>query len=55
MFLKGKEYIKELNVYSFLGQLSFDRLGPIGDPLMVSKFHNRIHDPKGRQVNKSAL
>ena len=26
------------------GQLSL-----ISDPLMVSKFHNRIHDPKGKE------
>ena len=28
---------------------SFCRLGFISDPLIVSKFHNEIHDPKGQE------
>ena len=40
---------------------SFDHLGLISDPLIVSKFHNEIHDPKGQEnkihtiVNTSIL
>ena len=42
---------------SKIGQVFYARLASVGqlglvsDPLMVSKFHNRIHDPKG-QANK---
>ena len=28
---------------------SFDHLGLISDPLVVSKFHNEIYDPKGQE------
>ena len=28
---------------------SFCHLGVISDPLIVSKFHNEIHDPKGQE------
>ena len=28
---------------------SFGHLGPISDPLIVSKFHNETHDPKGQE------
>ena len=30
---------------------SFGQLGLMSDPLIVSKFHNKTHDPK-RQINK---
>ena len=45
--------IKELEVFSvqiFWTRLaSFSHLGLISDPLMVSKFHNRIHDSIGHE------
>ena len=55
MFLKRlsvgiKECTKELKLEcaNFLGKLtSFGHLGLISDPLIVSKFHNKTHDPKG--------
>ena len=28
---------------------SFDHLGLVSDPLIVSKFHNETHDPKGHE------
>ena len=28
---------------------SFGHLGHISDPLIVSKFHNETHDPKGQE------
>ena len=33
---------------------SFGHLGLISDPLIVSKFHNETHDPKGQET-KSTL
>ena len=57
MFLKmlsfgSKECTKELKLecaFFFLGQTSLFRpLDPISDTLIVSKFHNVIHDPKGK-------
>ena len=57
MFLKG--YPLEamtapknwnLSVHIFLARLaSFCHLGFISDPLIVSKFHNETHDPKGQE------
>ena len=57
MFLKGypleeKTVQKNWNksVHIFLARLaSFCHLGYISDPLIVSKFHNETHDPKGRE------
>ena len=44
-----------LSVQNFRAKLaSFGHLGPISDPLIVSKFHNETHDPKG-QDNKPCL
>ena len=60
MFLKmlsfvSKECTKELKLECanfFKARLaSFGNLGHISDPLIVSKFHNETHDPKG-QDNK---
>ena len=31
---------------------SFGHLGLISDPLIVSKFHNETHDPKGQENKK---
>ena len=36
-----------INVWA--GLASFDHLGLISDPLIVSKFHNETHDPKGKE------
>ena len=57
MFLKmlsfgSKECTKELklgcvNIWARLA--SFGNLGHISDPLIVSKFHNETHDPKGQE------
>ena len=52
---KSKDCTKELKLkcaYS-LGQTiaSFCHLGFISDPLIVSKFHNETHDPKGQEKN----
>ena len=57
MFLKGypleantapKNYNQ--NVHVFWARLaSFCHLGVISDPLIVSKFHNKTHDPKGQE------
>ena len=30
---------------------SFGHLGHISDPLIVSKFHNETHDPKGQETS----
>ena len=30
-------------------EASFSHLGFISDPLIVSKFHNETHDPKGQE------
>ena len=57
MFLKGYP-LEENNasknwnqsVHTFWARLaSFGHLGLISDPLMVSKFHNETHDPKGQE------
>ena len=38
------------SVHIFLARLaSFGHLGLISDPLIVSKFHNETHDPKGQE------
>ena len=34
---------------------NFCHLGLISDPLIVSKFHNKTHDPKGQEKIKSTL
>ena len=57
MFLKGypleaKTAPKNWNysVHIFWARLaSFCHLGIISDPLIVSKFHNETHDPKGQE------
>ena len=57
MFLKGypleaKTASKNWNqsVHIFWARLaSFCHLGFISDPLIVSKFHNETHDPKGQE------
>ena len=57
MFLKmlsfaSKECTKELKLECaiFWARLaSFGNLGHISDPLIVSKFHNETHDPKGQE------
>ena len=62
MFLKGYPLeaktapkIWNQSVQISLARLaSFCQLGFISDPLIVSKFHNKTHDPKG-QENKSTL
>ena len=49
---RSKECTKELKLECayFLGRLaSFGQLGLISDPLIVSKFHNETHDPKGQE------
>ena len=61
-FLKGypletKTAQKNWNqsVHIFWARLaSFCHLGFISDPLIVSKFHNEIHDPKDKKI-KSTL
>ena len=50
----SKECTKELKPECayFLGQTRlacFCHLGAISDPLIVSKFHNETHDPKGKE------
>ena len=62
MFLKGcplgaKHASKNWNqsVHIFWARLaSFGHLGLISDPLIVSKFNNETHDPKG-QENKTYI
>ena len=56
MFLKRlslgfKYYIEELKVQKFFWTrlANFSQSGLISDPLMVSKFHNGIYDPKGQE------
>ena len=57
MFLKGyplkaKTAPKSLNQsvhISWARLASFCHLGVISDPLIVSKFHNETHDPKGQE------
>ena len=57
VFLKGcpleaKNTSKNYNhsVHIFWSRLaSFGHLGVISDPLIVSKFHNETHDPKGQE------
>ena len=57
MFLKGnpleaKTAPKNWNqsVHIFWARLaSFCHLGFVSDPLIVSKFHNETHDPKGQE------
>ena len=57
MFFKGypleaKTALKNwnLSVHIFWARLaSFWHLGFISDPLLVSKFHNETHDPKGQE------
>ena len=57
MFLKGypleaKTAPKNLNLsvhISWARLASFCHLGFISDPLIVSKFHNETHDPKGQE------
>ena len=34
---------------------SFGRLGLISDPLIVLKFHNETHDPKGQETKNLTL
>ena len=42
--------LKVLNVQGLWARLaSFGQVGLISDPLMVSKFHKGIHDPKGQE------
>ena len=50
----GKDCIKEMKLecdISWARLASFCHLGFISDPLIVSKFHNKTHDPK-RQENQ---
>ena len=53
VFFGSKELTKELKLECayFLDQtsLEFCHLGFITDPLIVSKFHNETHDPKGQE------
>ena len=54
-FLKGICWKQRLNqrtetkvcIFSWARLASFCHLGVISDPLIVSKFHNETHDPKG--------
>ena len=57
MFLKGypleakaapKNWNQSVHI-SWARLASFCHLGVISDPLIVSKFHNEIHDPKGQE------
>ena len=36
-------------IFFYARQASFGHLGIISDPLIVSKFHNETHDPKGQE------
>ena len=36
-------------IFFWARQASFDYLGLISDPLIVSKFHNETHDTKGQE------
>ena len=48
----SKECIKEVKLecaYFWARPASFGHLGLIGDPLIVLKFHNETHDPKGQE------
>ena len=48
----SKDCIKELNQsvhISWARLASFCHLGFISEPLIVSKFHNKTHDPKGQE------
>ena len=50
--LEAKNAPKNWNysVHIFWARLaSFGHLGLIGDPLIVPKFHNGTHDPKGQE------
>ena len=50
--LEAKNASKNWNqsVHTFWARLaSFSHLGLISDPLIVSKFHNKTHDPKGQE------
>ena len=52
VFFGSKDCVNELKLECayFLGRLaSFCHLGFISDPLIVSKFHNVTHDPKGQE------
>ena len=57
MFLKGYPLEAKTapknwkqSVHIFWARLaSFGHLGLISDPLIVSKFHNETHDPKGQE------
>ena len=57
MFLKGyplgantapKNWNQSVHI-SWSRLASFCHLGAISDPLIVSKFHNETHDPKGQE------
>ena len=51
--LEAKTAPKNWNqsVHIFWARLvSFCHLGFISDPLIVSKFHNETHDPKGQET-----
>ena len=47
----SRDCTKELKLECayLLGQTSFCHLGFISDPLIVLKFHNETHDPKGQE------
>ena len=45
-----------LSVYIFWARLArFGHLGLISDPLIILKFHNEAHDPKGQENKVNTL
>ena len=51
--LGSKDCTKELKpecAYFWARLASFCHLGVNSDPLIISKFHNGTHDPKGRET-----
>ena len=44
----GSKELKPECEYFWARLASFGLLGLISDPLIVSKFHNELHDPKGQ-------
>ena len=54
----SKDCTKDLKLecaFSWARLASFCHLGFISDPLIVSKFHNETHDPKGQENNIHTL
>ena len=45
----SKDYILRTESEEWARLACLSHLGLISDPLMVSKFHNGIHDPKGQE------